>query len=174
MSAAEDITGRRYGRYVVLSKAPRRGSRAFWHCRCDCGTEKQVMGQHLRLGRVVSCGCFNRELVTATLVASNYRGDEITYYTAHDRVKVARGPACAHQCADCGQRAQDWSLRRDAASMRFGHAGPYTLAFSPDPQDYAPRCKPCHGRYDRDGRAAARAEQGARVNDSEDLDAATD
>src|SRR6476660_843317 len=111
MATAEDITGRRYGRYVVLKKTEKRcGGKAYWLCRCDCGVVKEVMGQHLRLGRIVSCGCFNRELVTATLVASNYKGDEITYYTAHDRVKVARGSASSQQCVDCGERAEDWSL----------------------------------------------------------------
>jgi hypothetical protein len=113
------------------------------------------MGQHLRRGLIVSCGCFNRQLVTATLVASNYKGDEITYYTAHDRVKVARGSASLHRCVDCGETAEDWALRRGASKMRFGHAGPYTLAFSPDPLDYDPRCKPCHAEYDRDGRRGA-------------------
>ena len=153
MATAEDITGRRFGRYGVLRKVKARRRRAYWQCRCDCGTIKEVCGSHLRRGLIVSCGCFNRELVTATLVASNYRGDEITYYTAHDRVKVARGPACSHRCVGCGVVAQDWSLRRDAVGMRFGHAGPYTLAYSPDPADYDPRCKPCHAEYDRDGRA---------------------
>lgn len=158
MATAEDIVGRRYGRYVVLSKSDKRiGGKAYWLCQCDCGTEKVVCGQHLRRGLIVSCGCFNRELVTATLVASNYKGDEITYYTAHDRVKVARGSASRQACVDCGGKAEDWSLRRDASKMRFGHAGPYTLAFSPDPEDYAPRCKPCHAVYDRDGREGSEA-----------------
>jgi hypothetical protein len=164
---AEDLIGRRFGRYVVLSRTENRNRRAFWLCRCDCGVEKEVSGQHLRLARVVSCGCLNRELVTATLVASNYKGDEVTYYAAHDRVKVARGAACGHSCIDCGERAQDWSLRRDADKLTFGHAGRYTLAFSPDPQDYVPRCKPCHGKYDSDWRRDRRTAAAGRVDDPE-------
>jgi len=149
MATAQDITGQRFGRYVVMSKASTRNSRAYWLCKCDCGKIKEVMGQHLRLQRVVSCGCFNRELVTATLVAANSKGDEITYYTAHDRVKVKRGSASKQQCVDCEAPAEDWSLRKDAKKMRFGHAGKYTLAFSPDPMEYEPRCKVCHAKYDR-------------------------
>jgi hypothetical protein len=156
----------------VLRKAASRERAAFWLCRCECGTVKEVSGKHLRQGRVVSCGCYNRELVTATLVAHNFKGDEVTYYTAHDRVKVSRGAACEHSCVDCGERAQDWSLRRDAAKLTFGSAGRYTLAFSPDPQEYDPRCKPCHGKYDSDWRRDRRA-AAARLDDPEAFDPAS-
>jgi len=168
---AEDITGHRFGRYVVLSKAETRARKAYWSCRCDCGIEKEVCGSHLRRGRVLSCGCLNRELTTDTLVAHNYRGDEITYRSAHSRTQAARGVARLHHCIDCGGRAEDWSLRRTAARLRFEQLGTYTLAYSPDPADYDPRCKPCHAVYDRDGRRD-RAGDAPRVDAAQGVDAA--
>ena len=56
-----DITGKRFGKLVALyclSDSSTDG-RAIWHCRCDCGNEKDVSGKSLRSGHVHSCGCSN-------------------------------------------------------------------------------------------------------------------
>lgn len=63
-----DLTGRRYGRLVVLRRGQPSGSRrlrARWICICDCGTEKSILmdalqGQHAR-----SCGCLDMETKTS-------------------------------------------------------------------------------------------------------------
>lgn len=57
--------GRRFGRLVVESVSrERRGKRdmIMAHCRCDCGTVKDVFWEGLTRGHVKSCGCLNREL----------------------------------------------------------------------------------------------------------------
>lgn len=59
-----DITGQRYGRWLVLGYAGTRGKYAYWLCRCDCGTEKAVSGGSLRWGGTFSCGCLARETHT--------------------------------------------------------------------------------------------------------------
>ena len=38
----EDLTGRRYGRYIVLGPHDAIRNTVRWVCRCDCGTEKVV------------------------------------------------------------------------------------------------------------------------------------
>lgn len=69
MSALIDLTGRRFGRLVVLSRNPNKvAGQIKWDCRCDCGVEKPVTGMHLRTGAAVSCGCHRVELM-----ASRYR-----------------------------------------------------------------------------------------------------
>jgi hypothetical protein len=62
-----DLTGRRFGRLVVLREAPRRGRHRRWLCRCDCPfkTEKEVFGINLLSGDISSCGCLKKELVAA-------------------------------------------------------------------------------------------------------------
>lgn len=60
----EDLTGRRFGRLLVLgfSKCvPGRSS--FWKCRCDCGREKEVNRNCLLHKRepTKSCGCLQPE-----------------------------------------------------------------------------------------------------------------
>lgn len=59
---APDMTGQRFGRLVVLSKAEpetRYGrTNARWLCRCECGTEKIILAIGLRAGQHRSCGCW--------------------------------------------------------------------------------------------------------------------
>ena len=53
----KDETGKKYGRLTVKSFAYTENSKAYWNCICDCGTEKIVCGNHLRTGKISSCGC---------------------------------------------------------------------------------------------------------------------
>ena len=60
-----DLTGKRFGRLLVIAKAPVKNKRTHWAVRCDCGTEKTVGAQNLTSKslnkRIVSCGCYHRE-----------------------------------------------------------------------------------------------------------------
>ena len=62
----KDITGMRFGRLVALYPVRKRDASKtlFWHCRCDCGAEKDINGHALRNGSIVSCGCYNKEVVS--------------------------------------------------------------------------------------------------------------
>lgn len=53
-----DITGKTFGKWTVLYKTDKRnaGGVIYWHCRCECGKEKDVLGTSLRSGRSLSCG----------------------------------------------------------------------------------------------------------------------
>lgn len=50
----DDLTGKTFGYLTVLGKAPRCN---FWHCRCKCGTEKDIFRGSLTSGDTKSCGC---------------------------------------------------------------------------------------------------------------------
>lgn len=63
MGAFIDLTGKRFGRLVVLGKDVKHGNNWYWKCRCDCGNEVSVDGKSLRGGCTKSCGCLNRELL---------------------------------------------------------------------------------------------------------------
>jgi len=53
-----DLTGKRFGRFTVISRAENSpGNAARWNCKCDCGNERTVYGQPLRDGKSKSCGC---------------------------------------------------------------------------------------------------------------------
>lgn len=66
--AYEDLTGRRFGRLVVVSREMRAlpsGKRmGVWLCRCDCGTEKTITTDSLVRGTTRSCGCLHKDVVT--------------------------------------------------------------------------------------------------------------
>ena len=57
-----DLSGKRFGRLLVISRSARKGSRIRWICKCDCGQTKEVFGNSLAKGNTKSCGCFHREV----------------------------------------------------------------------------------------------------------------
>lgn len=60
---AEDRSGERFGKLVVVGRAPqpetqkRKRTSAFWRCKCDCGNESVVEAHSLTTGNTTSCGC---------------------------------------------------------------------------------------------------------------------
>ena len=54
-----DLTGARFGRLVVLHRAPSKKSTK-WACACDCGGAKEIDSTSLRRGLTTSCGCISR------------------------------------------------------------------------------------------------------------------
>lgn len=55
-------TGNKYGSLTVLYKAEtEKGKPIKWHCLCDCGKEKDILGTMLRNGNTKSCGCLQRK-----------------------------------------------------------------------------------------------------------------
>lgn len=68
-----DLTGRRFGRLVVLKRGNNDSSGGpAWVCICDCGNTKVVSGSELRRGRTQSCGCLQKGIVTK----NNFRHGE--------------------------------------------------------------------------------------------------
>ncbi len=70
MSRFINLTGQRFGRLLVIERAPRPDSykprsNAFWKCLCDCGNESVAMASSLKNGSCQSCGCLNREAVSS-------------------------------------------------------------------------------------------------------------
>lgn len=68
MSLKYDLTGQKFGRLTVISRATKdellnkkRYNQVFWKCLCDCGNIKFVSGGHLRDGHTKSCGCLHDE-----------------------------------------------------------------------------------------------------------------
>jgi len=59
-----DQTGRRFGRLIVVERAPNRGKLTHWRCRCDCGKAHTVYSGYLKDGRTKSCGCLRSDLLS--------------------------------------------------------------------------------------------------------------
>lgn len=58
-----DLTGKKFGRLTVIKREPNKGVYPMWLCKCICGGEKVISGEHLRRGNTKSCGCLNKETV---------------------------------------------------------------------------------------------------------------
>lgn len=58
---APDLTGRLFGRLVVIKRGPNGGRYARWWCRCKCGSETLVRAGHLISHNTSSCGCSKRD-----------------------------------------------------------------------------------------------------------------
>lgn len=60
-----DLLGQRFGRLTVIEETNRRANGSIlWKCKCDCGNTVLVRSNHLRRGGVLSCGCYNRDIIT--------------------------------------------------------------------------------------------------------------
>ena len=58
MSVAKDLTGEKFGEWVVLKRVENDGGRnSRWLCRCSCGNERVVYGTTLIKNKTKSCGC---------------------------------------------------------------------------------------------------------------------
>ena len=87
-----DITGKRFGKLVAISKAPSKNGKTYWLCQCDCGNQKEIQTNHLTSGATQSCGCLNDSI--------NHKGQAVI--DLRRRVKIALVEAFGHKCAYCG------------------------------------------------------------------------
>lgn len=84
MGAFQDITGKRFGRWVVLSQVKRTTSGRFaltyWRCQCRCGTIKKVRAASLIRGKSKSCGCLLAEY-RANMITHGKSGNKCPEYS---------------------------------------------------------------------------------------------
>lgn len=105
MPAFIDLTGKRFGRLLVLSLYDRPHSKDHrWTCECDCRTIKVVSGFSLRSGNSKSCGCL---LKKGTRKFTDYTGQRFGRWTAVSR-DIATGR---------------WFCRCDCGTQRFCEMG---------------------------------------------------
>lgn len=98
MPAFIDMSGERYGRWLVLTFSRRdENSGAMWLCRCDCGIEREVARKSLIRGASVSCGCIRSPDLT---------GRRFGRLVARERI-VSADSIVRWQCAcDCGAETE--------------------------------------------------------------------
>lgn len=97
----EDLTGRRFGRLVVIKGDGRnnKGER-LWLCKCDCGNTITTDGRNLRRGDTKSCGCLKME--REILQPANLAGQKFGRLTAIEKVE-RRGKNTFWRClCECG------------------------------------------------------------------------
>jgi len=140
---------RKHGNPNYLAPLPPQCRPQHIGCRADeCGRPHHAQGWcSMHAARVKKSGDPN---VVGPRHPGRKRLERPSYDGAHKRVSRERGRAIGHICADCGSRADEWSYDGSsseelATTTRKGE----TLAYSANPADYSPRCRPCHRRLDR-------------------------
>jgi hypothetical protein len=98
-----DFTGQRFGSLVVVSFAEIRKKRTYWHCKCDCGMEKDVWQGRLR--NTKSCG--KKDCMSLTN-KNDLSGQKFGWLNAI-KYEIRKGWLC--KC-DCGNfmHTKAWSL----------------------------------------------------------------
>jgi hypothetical protein len=72
-----------------------------------------------------------------------WKGDDVGYGAAHDRVRRALGPARNYTC-QCGDNAAHWAYDHADHNEKDDPMGPY----STDLAHYQPMCVSCHKTLD--------------------------
>lgn len=96
-----DLAGQKFGRLTVLYELPeRKNGKIQWRCRCDCGSEKDVLSTSLTSGHTQSCGCLQKEKTSA----ANKRNIDLVGHRFGRLVVLSRSATSAKwvcRC-DCG------------------------------------------------------------------------
>lgn len=57
MGSLVDLTGKTFGELFVISRANKHNNnKVYWHCRCSCGKEKDIVSSSLVSGETKGCG----------------------------------------------------------------------------------------------------------------------
>lgn len=115
---------------------------------CDCGEVAMARGMCKK--HYMSWYYYHQTEVSGNNKGKN-RKEVPGYAQAHNRVRAVKGRAADHLCIDCGEQANQWSLSADATEVHYGPSrlDRSTLTkYSLNVDDYEPRCRNCHSRYD--------------------------
>jgi hypothetical protein len=73
---ALDLVGQRFGKLVVLERAPMPATAkrklSYWRCACDCGGERTAHSNELRAGTASQCGCDPLASMSLNLVGQRF------------------------------------------------------------------------------------------------------
>lgn len=126
MRELPNLIGKRFGMLTVIEQAPSTASgHRNWVCRCDCGTEKTVIGINLTRGTTVSCGCKRRNDLTGQRIG------KLTVVGRSDKY-APRGNRrtqlweCRCDCGEITYKATD-TLTNPAVSMCQNCAAEYAI-----------------------------------------------
>ena len=106
----DNLTGQRFGRWLVLEGYRKTKSGYKWKCRCECGVERFVLARNLKSGVSQSCGCLNREKVRA--LGSHLQGQTFGDLTVLEQAEHVSGKSLRWKCkCVCGNECVVTSSR---------------------------------------------------------------
>ena len=124
---ANDLTGKRFGRWIVIEKSRKIGKTQMYLCQCDCGTKKEVGHSNIKSGKSTSCGCLQKELASKKFMTHGKRGTRLYNVYANMKSRCCnpnnnrydsyggRGIAICKEWLDDFQNFYDWSMQNGYA-----------------------------------------------------------
>lgn len=101
MSRIKDLTGKRFGKLVVLKRGNNdKNHRCTWDCLCDCGNVINVKAAYLSSGGTTSCGCIR----ITSLVGKRYGRLKVISKEENTRSKGGKSHVMYLCECDCGNR----------------------------------------------------------------------
>lgn len=149
----ENLLGKTFGRLTVIRflRCNRRG--AVWECHCRCGAIREVSGTHLRLGRSKSCGCLNRDVMSARKGAKNPNWNASMDQESRDRRRRGSPTQLQFGRVALNVRKRDHNscvvCGCSGCMLHVHHLEPwaYAPALRYDPANLVTLCKECHSQF---------------------------
>lgn len=60
MGKFQNLSGMKFNKLTILSRAETHNKHTFWLCQCECGNQKIIDGSALKSGNTQSCGCLSK------------------------------------------------------------------------------------------------------------------
>lgn len=95
--------------------------------------------------------------------SNSWRGVDVGYGGAHERVRALHGSPRSHRCVQCGNQAAHWAYDHADPNEMVGLNRGVRCAYSADPDHYQAMCVPCHKRFDLEHIAAKAVTDSASV-----------
>lgn len=112
------LIGQKFGMLTVIAQAQStaKGQRR-WICKCECGTEKIVMGSNLKRGTTVSCGCKHRNDLTGQKIGKLVVLERSDQYSSRGKRKPQLWK-CQCDCGTITYKATDTLMNPDVSMCR--------------------------------------------------------
>lgn len=102
MPAFIDLTGKHFGKLTVEYRLPeKRNGKIVWHCKCECGNYKDIIGSQLTKTKspTCSCGCLQKERTREANQSKSLVGKKYGKLTVIQRLPESSLWECL---CDCG------------------------------------------------------------------------
>ena len=102
MAKFNDLTGKRFGRLIVVERAenyisPQGQARKRWLCKCDCGNMVIVPARSLINDASKSCGCLQKEIAKNTFTRHGKRGSRLYIIWSSMKTRCYNGKSRAYK-----------------------------------------------------------------------------
>lgn len=104
MPRIKDLTGKRFGRLIVIKYTGKTDKRhnTLWLCKCDCGNITEANSYRLKNGEIKSCGCLYKENLKKINGNYNLIGKKYSLLTVLEEAYVKNGKKYWKCICDCG------------------------------------------------------------------------